>query len=456
MAINFTPELQPYKETGSFRFWCQKVLPLVYDDSLSYYELLCKVVQYLNDVIANADGLYNDVQALKDAFNQLQDYVNNYFDNLDIQEEINNKLDDMVEDGTLAGLINNTLFNELNTRIQLLEQPHLSDLCTGFISFNHAFAVMKNRNVVNMSISLPTTITTQAYDDNQYQFLSNTMTFPIDMPVDRFSFNGAGDNSECWIINPNYTANTVSFRVASTLALTEKAVTIRLNGNGRLREPLVNPTITLSEKGDEVVAVAKTYWDAKQTGRDFDYGINFTYLGGQNIVNNNAGQARMECDTLVCMTLMGIPYDESPYAITTPSYTYNFNDLIVNPTGAYSWADNNYKNNTLYGGRLTNTSTMLWYWWGNGETFTNVDSLKNGDIAIFRRDNTTFDLVGHVGVIEIVEENGKNVPYLYHVSVAAYTDGEIMSRVKLEDFYTMNQGRYYPEDTYFWRKNWDS
>ena len=30
------------------RFWCQKVLPLVYDDSLSYYELLCKVVDNLN------------------------------------------------------------------------------------------------------------------------------------------------------------------------------------------------------------------------------------------------------------------------------------------------------------------------------------------------------------------------------------------------------------------------
>jgi hypothetical protein len=34
-----------------FRFWCQKVLPLVYDDSLSYYEVLGKVVKYLNDII---------------------------------------------------------------------------------------------------------------------------------------------------------------------------------------------------------------------------------------------------------------------------------------------------------------------------------------------------------------------------------------------------------------------
>lgn len=32
------------------KVWCQKVLPLVYDDSLSYYELLCKVLKKLNDL----------------------------------------------------------------------------------------------------------------------------------------------------------------------------------------------------------------------------------------------------------------------------------------------------------------------------------------------------------------------------------------------------------------------
>ena len=36
------------------RIWCQKVLPLVYDDSLSYYEVLTKVVNKLNEVIALA------------------------------------------------------------------------------------------------------------------------------------------------------------------------------------------------------------------------------------------------------------------------------------------------------------------------------------------------------------------------------------------------------------------
>lgn len=42
-----------YKAMQTFRFWCQKILPLVYDDSLSYYELLCKVVDYINDLINN-------------------------------------------------------------------------------------------------------------------------------------------------------------------------------------------------------------------------------------------------------------------------------------------------------------------------------------------------------------------------------------------------------------------
>lgn len=39
------------------RFWVQKVLPLVYDDSLSYYELLGKIVLKLNELIENNNEL---------------------------------------------------------------------------------------------------------------------------------------------------------------------------------------------------------------------------------------------------------------------------------------------------------------------------------------------------------------------------------------------------------------
>lgn len=100
----------------NFRFWCQKVLPLVYDDSLSYYELLCKVVEYLNNTIQavneNTEDVAQmrlDINAFKTAINakvlELETYMRDYFSNLDVQEEINNKLDTMAADGTLTTII---------------------------------------------------------------------------------------------------------------------------------------------------------------------------------------------------------------------------------------------------------------------------------------------------------------------------------------------------------------
>ena len=124
---HFTPTQGTYKELKPFRYWCQKVLPLVYDDSLSYYELLCKVVDYLNKTMEDVDTLHVDVDNLHDAYSELEtdmnhkytdisnwvnisyndlvEYVNTYFDNLDVQEEINNKLDAMAESGELSALI---------------------------------------------------------------------------------------------------------------------------------------------------------------------------------------------------------------------------------------------------------------------------------------------------------------------------------------------------------------
>lgn len=37
----------------AFKWWAHKILPLVYDDSLSYYEFLCKVMDKLNEIIAH-------------------------------------------------------------------------------------------------------------------------------------------------------------------------------------------------------------------------------------------------------------------------------------------------------------------------------------------------------------------------------------------------------------------
>ena len=60
---------------NSFKHWCHKVLPLVYDDSLSYYELLCKVVDYLNKVIDGTNGVIEDMEELKNDINTIEKWI---------------------------------------------------------------------------------------------------------------------------------------------------------------------------------------------------------------------------------------------------------------------------------------------------------------------------------------------------------------------------------------------
>ncbi len=102
---NFTPNLGSYTQLTPFRYWCQKVLPLVYDDSLSYYELLCKTVNFLNLTMSDVETLHNDVENLHTAYEELESYVNTYFESLDVQQEINKKLDIMANDGSLSALL---------------------------------------------------------------------------------------------------------------------------------------------------------------------------------------------------------------------------------------------------------------------------------------------------------------------------------------------------------------
>lgn len=54
-----------------FQFWCQRVLPAVYDSSLSYYELLCKVVDYLNKTMQNVNVLNDNSQKMQQEITEL-------------------------------------------------------------------------------------------------------------------------------------------------------------------------------------------------------------------------------------------------------------------------------------------------------------------------------------------------------------------------------------------------
>ena len=104
---NFTPPVPNFKQLYLMPFKQLTNFPYIEKDfdAVTDYQLLSKVVDYLNEVIANNNEQNTLMVRLRDAYIALQNYINNYFDNLDVQGEINVKLDEMARNGTLTNLI---------------------------------------------------------------------------------------------------------------------------------------------------------------------------------------------------------------------------------------------------------------------------------------------------------------------------------------------------------------
>lgn len=119
-----------------FRFWCQKVLPLVYDDSLSYYELLCKVVDYLNK--------------MGEIVNQVSEEISdiNKFIQENTEKVVVETLEKWLEDGTLETVFEKVVAgytkhgsNLTSTFVdtELLFESKINDIAQGFCTDGTAF-----------------------------------------------------------------------------------------------------------------------------------------------------------------------------------------------------------------------------------------------------------------------------------------------------------------------------
>lgn len=89
-----------------FLMWCSATIPAVFDNSMTYYETLCALTKWIQE---NLVGVINNNATVTEEYQkqvkELEEYVKHYFDNLDLQDEINNKLDEMAADGTLQEII---------------------------------------------------------------------------------------------------------------------------------------------------------------------------------------------------------------------------------------------------------------------------------------------------------------------------------------------------------------
>lgn len=127
------------KRIPYFRMWCQQNFPFIEEDfdALTNYQLLCKIVEYLNTVIDSQNTTNENVsiinnnflelkQTLEKEYTDLYDYVNN----LDLQEYVNKKLDEMAESGQLQELFNNLARTKLNSYSNSNQAIFSDDLLT--------------------------------------------------------------------------------------------------------------------------------------------------------------------------------------------------------------------------------------------------------------------------------------------------------------------------------------
>lgn len=109
-----------FKNLTPFKWFVLENFPFIEADfdALTEWQLFCKLGKEMNKIINSQNEVGSEMETLSQAFINLQNYINTYFDNLDLQEEVNNKLNDMAEDGSLEEIINQEIFTELNNQVQ--------------------------------------------------------------------------------------------------------------------------------------------------------------------------------------------------------------------------------------------------------------------------------------------------------------------------------------------------
>jgi hypothetical protein len=220
------------------------MIPSSYKESLTYEEQLWWFCDFLqNTVIPTVNNNGMAVQELQNLYVQLKNYVDNYFENLDVQTEINNKLDQMVENGTLQKIITDYLqingvlaFNTVN------DMQNATNLINGSFTQTFGFYTLNDGGGAKYKIR---TITNDDIVDNKFIISLNDKTLIAELiynnEINTLQIGLKNDNSEDIsqtinnIISNNTKIQKINFnkgnyKVSNTININRK-ITLNLNNS---------------------------------------------------------------------------------------------------------------------------------------------------------------------------------------------------------------------------------
>ncbi len=97
-----------------FKTWCIQILPSIFDESMSYYEILCKVIKILNNSLEDINILKEEIEntnSLLDEFkantnstiNEFKENTNSALD--EFRENVENQFEELVNGTWIQGTI---------------------------------------------------------------------------------------------------------------------------------------------------------------------------------------------------------------------------------------------------------------------------------------------------------------------------------------------------------------
>lgn len=146
-----------YIQLPPFKWYVLQNFPFIEADfdAITNWQLFCKLGEEINKLVNATNSAGVQVE-------YLTDYVNNYFENLDVQGEIDNKLDEMVESGELQELISQYLDSQ------------------AIIGFNTNSDLANATNLINGSFAR--TLSKTSYNDGKGAFYKIRTLTNADVP----------------------------------------------------------------------------------------------------------------------------------------------------------------------------------------------------------------------------------------------------------------------------------
>jgi lysophospholipase L1-like esterase len=238
----------------------ERYLPTAYDESLSLLQKVNKIIQYVNSTSDVLNGVITQ-------WDSVMDWVMN--DGL--TQDVNDKLDSMVTDGTFDSFINGTVFGGFNTRLGNLETDKtntnttISDLTNRlsviedvdksiktkdrFSLFSHVTSDRKTINIIGDSISEGTATT---------NFVTDAYTGII-----RKAFNNEWQNSNYGFCNFNtYIVDSSVANISSFHKITRNGFNVygqplepAVFGGTRIKSNTVNDYVDIDYTGKDAIVV---------------------------------------------------------------------------------------------------------------------------------------------------------------------------------------------------------